>query len=480
MHNRRLFVAVALLLAVAVAFAPGCSSSPKKKRKRTILATTYDDARVGAEQSKSVAAEMGLYEDPALTAYIAGIGRKLLRGQPRQSFAYQFSVVDMVEPNAFALPGGYIFISRGLLALVNNEDELACVIGHEITHAAHRHAAAQQDLAGQGFPLAMPWARAAKMRGYQREMEHDADKGGQILCAAAGYDPLAMSTFLKNLGQSERLTRGYTHARTIFDTHPGTQERSASTAVRAAELRWERDPDMGEPRQALLRNIDGIAVGQRPAAGVFVGDTFMHPDLDFQLRFPSGWQKSNSAQAVGAAEPRGAAVVFMTADMAPGDMQKSAEAWVAKENENGANLNVLDSKPVKVGSLEAWRMEVEASSFGGGVTAYVTFLPYAGSTWRVTGVSRSIDSGKYLGRTLATTRSFRPLTEEQRKSITSTRLKVVKALKGDDLERLTKRTKNAWSIPETAVYNGMFVNQRFMGGELVKIVLSAPYVSPAP
>jgi predicted Zn-dependent protease len=132
-----------------------------------------------------------------------------------------------------------------------------------------------------------------------------------------------------------------------------------------------------------------------------------------------------------------------------------------------------------VGHLDAWRLEVEASSFGGGVTAYVTFIPYASSTWRVTGVSRSIDSGKYLGRTLATTRSFRALTDEQRGSIVSTHLKVVKALKGDDFERLTRRTKNAWSVSETAVYNGMFANQRFRGGELVKIAVSEPYVSPS-
>jgi len=154
-----------LLLLVAGLLATGCSSAPKssskKKPRRDILATEYDDARVGRETSEAVAAQMGLLEDEKLKRLVQQIGRKLLRGVPRRNFDFQFHVVDQTEPNAFALPGGYIFISRGLLALANNEDELACVIGHEITHAIHRHAATQQairayqqdhGLVADGFP----------------------------------------------------------------------------------------------------------------------------------------------------------------------------------------------------------------------------------------------------------------------------------------------------------------------------------------
>ncbi|MBW2294722.1 MAG: M48 family metallopeptidase, partial [Deltaproteobacteria bacterium] len=111
--------------------------------------------------------------------------------------------MDQTEPNAFALPGGHIFISRGLLALANNEDELACVIGHEITHANQRHSAAQQGLAKRS--LAIGYLRAASMASYSREMERAADQGGQTLCATAGYNPMGMSTFLHSLDQNQRL-----------------------------------------------------------------------------------------------------------------------------------------------------------------------------------------------------------------------------------------------------------------------------------
>src|SRR5262249_30355057 len=128
-------------LPLALACAGGGSSQPGKV---TVLMTDTDEARAGREGAAEVAAQMGLLGDAALDAYVGGIGQKLLRGLPYRAFDYQFRVVDQVEPNAFALPGGYIFVSRGLLLLANDEDELACVIGHEITHVARHHAAAQQ------------------------------------------------------------------------------------------------------------------------------------------------------------------------------------------------------------------------------------------------------------------------------------------------------------------------------------------------
>jgi len=478
--TRWLRASVSILACAALLGAAACASSPKSsgQKKRTILMTEYDDERVGREASSDVAAEMGLLDDPDLTAYVRDIGLKLLRGLPRRSFQYQFAVVDQPEPNAFALPGGYIFISRGLLAMANNEDELACVIGHEITHAAHRHAAAQQALAKRGNPLAMPWNRAARMAAYGRDMERDADRGGQILCAAAGYDPMGMSTFLDNLGQAERLQVGYTRGPSFFDTHPGSQERAAVNAIRASELRWERDPTLGDTRASHLRRIEGLPLGQRPEAGVFQGDRFLHPDLDFQVRFPRGWHTSNSNRAVGAASPRGDAVVFLTADLPAGDVKEVAETWVEKTKEN-EHITVVESKPIKIGELDAWRMKIHAGGGGGSVTAYVTFVPYGNMTWRITGASPSSRAGDYVGRFSNTTRSFRPLTEEERSSVRAKRLRLAKARPGEDLVELGRRYDNAWKPGNTAVYNAIFPNHRFEGGELVKMAHVEPYVPKA-
>jgi predicted Zn-dependent protease len=327
MRPRRLFASLSILACAAALVFAACSSGPKSRdqeKKRTILLTEYDDARAGAEASRAVAAEIGILDDPELDAYVSEIGRKLLRGVPRRSFHYQFSVVDQFEPNAFALPGGYIFISRGLLALANSEDELANVVGHEITHAALRHAAAQQAVAQGGGPLSMGWVRAANLAAYGRDMERTADRGGQMLAAAAGYNPMGMSTFLGSLGQMERLLIGHTRLPTFFDTHPGSRERAGANAARAQEIRWKRDPALGDTRLSYLHHIDGLALEQRPEGGVFEGDRFLHPDLDFQIRFPHGWRTSNTNRAVGAVSPHGDAVVFLAADLPEGDLEAVA------------------------------------------------------------------------------------------------------------------------------------------------------------
>jgi predicted Zn-dependent protease len=480
MAPRCITASISLLLCALVATV-GCASSSKKpeKKKRTVLSTHYDDARVGRETSKAVAAQMGVVADDPLTAYVSAIGHKLLRGVPRRSFQFQFQVVDQVEPNAFALPGGYIYVSRGLLALANNEDELACVLGHETTHVIRRYAAAQQEAAAHSNPLSMPWAKAADMASYGRDMERDADKGGQILCAAAGYNPMGMSTFLKNMGLLERMVVGHSRIPSFFDTHPGSTERAAVNAVRASELRWKRDPNLGDTQVSYYKRIDGLALGQRPEGGMFVGDLFVHPDLNFAIRFPAGWQKSNTNQAVGAGSPQGDAVVFLTADQPAGDPKTVAEAWVTQMQEQ-QSVKIIESQPVMVGEIEAWRMHLEAKQRGMTIASYVTFIPYSGATWRITGASPALAAKRYLGRTLATARSFRPLTEKERRSLSATRLRVVKSRSDEGLQSLGSRTGNVWSPQFTAAYNGVFVSHLFPPGSLVKVANNEPYVPKTP
>jgi predicted Zn-dependent protease len=473
----RAHAAIAWLIGGALVVGLGCASSPKEPaaKKRTVLMTEYDDARVGRESAKDVKAEIGVLDDPALAAYVSEIGNKLLRGVPRRGFDYQFYVVDMVEPNAFALPGGYIFISRGLLALANNEDELACVIGHEITHAARRHAAASQAIQESLPPLILPGA-AAKFASYGREMEREADEGGQILCAAAGYDPIGMSTFLTNLEMSSRLELGYTRNPTFFDTHPSSQERAAANAVRAREIRWKRDAGLGDPRAALLQHIAGLEIGPRPEAGIFQGDRFVHPSLGFTIRFPSGWRQSNSNRAVGAVQPRGEAVVFLSADVPPGEVGQVAQQWLERQD---VPFDVKDSRPVKVSGIDAWRVEADAMSRGGPMWAQLTFIPFRDATWRITGAAPVVVASRHEAAMLATARSFRRITPEELAGIQVTRLQVETAHAGEGLAEVSERSHNVWSINDTAVFNAVFANHRYSGGELVKVAVREPYVSAA-
>jgi len=266
---------------------------------------------------------------------------------------------------------------------------------------------------------------------------------------------------------------GYARPTGFFDSHPGSRERTAVNAARANEIRWQRDPDVGDPRRALLSKTDGIPVGQRPETGVFQGSLFLHPGLDFKVRFPRDWSTSNTNQAVGAVSPRGDGIVYLTADLPPGDPREVAEQWLEKEREQG-RLELEESKPVHVGSIEGWRMEVRA--FGGGmsVSAVMTFFPYSGATWRIVGLAPSSELQKQMGSLTLPARTFTQLEPGDADSIVALRMRVIEASPGEALERLSVRTDNNWSVVETAVYNGIFTDHRFERSDLVKIARSEP------
>src|SRR6266446_3514127 len=248
--SRRVLLAVLALLGA-------CTRNPVSGRSELTVMSAAEERRIGAEQAAEVARAIGLVDDPRLGPYVQEVGQRVAARSPRRDVRYTFAVVDMAEPNAFALPGGEVFVSRGLLVLVNSEDELAGVLGHEIGHVAARHAARRVTRAA---PLAVVTALGAGITGlvsplvggllggvgdlansallapYSRDQEREADRVGQELVAGAGYDPAALSTFLHTLEREEALHRDQARAWSFFATHPPTPERVATTAREAANL----------------------------------------------------------------------------------------------------------------------------------------------------------------------------------------------------------------------------------------------------
>jgi predicted Zn-dependent protease len=201
---------------------------------------------------------------------------------------------------------------------------------------------------------------------------------------------------------------------------------------------------------------------------VFIGDVFLH-GLGFAA-LPRGWAKSNTPQLVGAQSPRGNAVVYLMSDVPRGEPRQVAERW-ASENVRSMG-QVEKGAPFSIGGLSAWRLDVVGSAGGAPVRSYITFVPFADAIWRITGAAIA---DKDLNAALATTRSFRALNDEDRAVIREGRLAIVRAEAGEELTTLTKRTSNAWSSYETAVYNGLPASHRFEGGESVKIAREGPY-----
>ena len=467
---------ISWLLIAALALV-GCGSNlkkPKSDQKPVILSTRYDDVRAGQDVSKQVEAEMGIYRDPALNAYIRKIGMKLVRHAPLQPFDYTFTIVDQPMPNAFALPGGFIYISRGLIALTNDEDELANVIGHEITHAAARHSAAQQEIARRSLPLTMPHLRMAKLAAYSRDQERDADQGGQFLASSAGYNPMGMSTFLRKLGNVERQKMGYSRLPGYFDSHPGSTERSATSGDRARGVSFQANEASRAGRAAYLGRINGLVLGTNPSEGIFLGNVFVHPDMGFHMRFPSGWRLTNTPEAVGATSPNGEAMIFARLEGKGTHAHEGSKTFTQKHGEE-LGLEIQDQGPVKVGKLDGWRMNALAFMYGRRVAATLTFVPFDGIIFCLTVVTPPRSAEKYLGRGRVSVRSFGPITKAERDEVHVTQLKVVAALSGESLVDLGRRTGNDYSSQETAILNGVFSDVRLSEGQLVKIAESRPY-----
>src|SRR5437773_10618695 len=277
-----------VVLAV-LALLGACTRNPVSGRPELTLMSAAEERRIGAEQAAEVARTIGLVDDPKLGTYVQEVGQRLAARSPRRDVTYTFAVVEMAEPNAFALPGGELFVSRGLPVLATSEDELTGVLGHEIGHVAARHAARRVTRAA---PLALVTALGAGITGlvspavggllggvgelansallapYSRDQEREADRVGQEIVAGAGYDPAALSTSLHTLEREEALHRDQARASSVSATHPRTPERVAATAREAAHLTRAAPAPIAASDADFLAHLDGLPVGPSARDGV--------------------------------------------------------------------------------------------------------------------------------------------------------------------------------------------------------------------
>lgn len=456
----------------------------KKRDEKIVLDTEYDDRRVGDDQTEAVRAEMGIVEDEALNRYVQSVARRLLRYAPPRPFEYEFKIVDQTVPNAFALPGGKIFVSRGLLALVGSEDELAGVIGHEITHAAERHAAARMEISRRINPLVIGWMRAAQIAAYGRDQERDADRGGQILCAKAGYDPAGIATFLRKLDALERYEVGWSRLPFFLATHPTSPERSALASDRAASLGWERIQGIADDRPfGFLSVVDGLVLGDDPAGGLFDGANFVHPEMRFSLRFPDGWETMNTQQAVAAVSPAGDAQATLELAGPGSDVEKVVDEFLEKQAET-LRTRIGSRRTITLGKLPAVRLEGRSveqvmTQMGPqeiGVYVQMTFVAYDDVVYRLALTSVSGAALKYRGRATAFAMSFRPLDEAAAHSLKVTRLRIARSLENETLQSLSERTRNELELGYTGVLNGIFASTELARGTPIKIGIAEPYL----
>jgi predicted Zn-dependent protease len=466
----------------------GCARNPVSGRPEMVLVSAQQEREIGAEEAKRVEELMGLVTDAKPGAYVQEIGRRLAEHSPRQDVEYRFFVVDAPEPNAFALPGGYIYVSRGLLALVNAEDELAGTIGHEIGHVAARHHVQRLTIATPfaillGLPAAIVGTISKTLgdvvaipgqltgglvlAGHSRNQEREADRIGMELAASAGWDPGALSSFLYTLEREDALVHGETRGTDFFASHPAMPERVDDTAKLAKAMEWTPSKPIAGSHKALLDRLEGIMVGPNPAEGVFVEGVFLHPELDFRLGFPSEWKTQNQAQFVIAIPPESDGKTAIVLALAEGGADPVEAARADKLDESA----MKELERTQINGLRAARVVTEKS----GSSFDLTWIAHRERVYRIASVSPASEFSRHRDTFRDVAQSFRPLRAADRAKILEDRLRVRQGRKGESLEAFVERTGGTWSPEETAIANGLGDDARLDGGQLLKVPISQRY-----
>jgi predicted Zn-dependent protease len=480
-----LHMSLLVLLSAAVS---ACSVNPVSKMPEVTLLTVEQEKKLGEEEAKKVEQEMGLLDDAALTGYADALGQRLAKESPRQDVSYQFHVVDMNEPNAFALPGGYVYVTRGLLALVNTEDELAGVVGHEIGHVAARHTV--QRISRQG-PFALitnlvsgvtgffvpvvgnivggvgNFAQSLVFSPYSRSQESQADEVGQEMAAKAGWDPIGLANFLTTLGREEALLADGPRRPSFFDSHPATPDRVKNTSKHAKDLKPASRAPISPSRDAFLARLDGLVVGQRAANGIIQRQSYRHPDLNFFVQFPDSWNVDNTPIQLASAPKDGDKAVVVRAVAEGNDPMDGVRAL---EKATKSSL-VSKTQPTTINGLPAARTQVGDSK----LTIDLTWIAQGGKIYQIAGIAPTKNFENVRPVFQAVTQSFRPLSQEERNNIREKRLRLVKAQAGETLSALVARSHSAWKPNQVAVANGLTGDESLREGQIIKITVEEPY-----
>jgi predicted Zn-dependent protease len=489
-QSSRLRVLVRGLTAALLVLQVACAVNPISGRRQIILMSEEDERAIDEREAKRVEEFMGLVDTPELSAYVEELGQAMAARAPRRQLDYHFNIVEMSEPNAFALPGGHIYVSRGLLVLSNSEAELANVLGHEIGHVVARHAAQRDTRAktvgiatilgavgtilagGDGRSVAgVQVLGAGMLSAYGRDQEREADRIALDLSAAVGVDPSGMGDFLRTLDATTRLERGYSRVAGFFDTHPSTPERVAEATTRAAILRWVPNLELAPSRAAYLAMLDGLAIGKPAREGVMRDGRFLHPDLGISLAFPHGWRIDNQRSRVLAVAPGADRAVAVLELQGPGmDPLAAAEQYAAEEG-----LRFTGGDPIRIGPLDALRVRGLLPTQRGYFEMELTFIAFEGQVYRLLAGAPEGQFSRHAGIFRGFARSFRRLRPDEAASIDELRLRIATVEEGEDLAQLSERTGNDWNLNRTAVVNGLTLGESLSVGSLLKIAVREPY-----
>lgn len=478
------------LLFIALGQLTACATNPVSGSQDIVFMSEQQEISLGRKTHQQVLAQYGVYDDPELQEYVQNIGERLARKSHRNNLIYRFTVLDSKQVNAFALPGGYIYITRGLMAFLKNEAELAAVLGHEIGHVTARHSVRQYSatqLANIGATLGSIFIPGmnnqaanqlvqvfgtALLRGYGREHELEADRLGAEYLASTGYDPKAMLDVISVLkdqeifetqraraeGREPRIYHG------VFSTHPDNDKRLQEVVGLADSLKTHAEPYYGDT--PFMQQIDGVVYGDSPKEGITRGNNFYHEDLGFSFSFPNGWHVTNLPDRLLITAPGGKALLQLSAE----DLNKRITPRQFMIERLGLN-NLSNDSSINIHGYEAHTGTSTINTNFGQRLARLTVIYFNNKAYILAGITKDPKAiAKYDGPFLSSMKSFHALTPNERILAKALRLKTTTASKLSFAELAKQSPLERYGEEQLRLLNGLYPSGEPKPGSLIKIV----------
>ena len=465
---KRSFALVPLLLA-------GCATNPVTGKSEISLVSEAQEIQMGQQGAEEAKAAYGVVDDPALQKYVSSIGLEIAKGTERPDLPWAFYVIDDASVNAFALPGGPVFITRGILGAMNSEGELASVLGHEIGHITARHSAqqmSQQQLAALGLGLGSVFSsRIADLSGvigqglqllflkYGRDDESQADALGFRYMMQENYDPRQMAAMFRTL---DRETPDEGRLPAWLATHPDPGNRY-QTAMRRVDSLNRDVSGMQVNQAAFLGHVNGLVYGENPREGFFKDGRFYHPDLKFQFQVPNGWQVQNTKQAVIAVSAQQDAMIQLTAGQ--GAPTAALQKFLGQQ---GIQAGQVSSAAIN--GLPAASGYFQAQTESGALAGLVSYISYGGNTYQLLTYTAPTQLDAYNATFQQVIGSFAPLTDPAILGVKPRKVEIVKLPSRMTLAEFYSRYPSSIPVEEVAIINGVETGSTLAAGTEVKRV----------
>ncbi len=474
-----------VLVAILFAGLTACMTNPATGERQFSLISMDQEIQMGSQADLQIAQSMGIYPDDRLQAYVSELGTTMAATTEWPELPWTFRVVDDDTVNAFALPGGFVYVTRGILSHFNSEAQLAGVLGHEIAHITARHGATrltrmQMTQLGVGLAMVLEprFQRIAPLAGagmqllflsFSRSDEQEADELGVRYMAGMGYDPEALISVMETLRRVSE-AGGQGRLPEWLATHPHPENRQDDIRGHAAAL--EPQEYVSDRREEYLRRIDGIVYGPDPREGYMLGGSFHHPTLRFVLEFPLGWTVINQKQAVIAlSEERDASVQLTISEET--SIDAAARNLYDTEGVDGVGIT-----RVRINGLPAGVGAFSVPTEQGLIEGSAAFIEYDGRIFQLIGYSAASTWEAYRRQVTPSLESFRPLTDRRALAVEPMRLDVTRVARATSLRALYDSYYNgttpAVSIEQIALINQLEPDSRLAAGTLVKMVHGSP------